>query len=201
MIMWQWIVMLLAGYLIGSISASIIISKLKGNDIRNNGSGNAGATNTLRTFGIKTAIVVTIFDVLKGVIAVLIARFIFHDPASEVMAGFGAVLGHNFPLYFGFKGGKGILTSLAVAAVLSPWSALCALVIGVLVIVFSKYVSLGSVTGCVILPLASVYFEFGNWWLISFMIILGALAVIRHSGNIKRLIAGTERKLGEKKDK
>jgi len=192
---------LLMGYLIGSISASIIISKIKGNDIRNNGSGNAGATNTLRTFGVKIAIIVTIFDVLKGVISVLIARAIFKEEAAGILAGFGAVIGHNFPLYFGFKGGKGILTSLAVAFVLSPLSALCALVVGVVVIAVSKYVSLGSITGCAVLPVASIFIEWGNWWLVSFLFILGALAVIRHSSNIKRLVAGNERKLGEKKDK
>jgi len=192
---------LIIGYLLGSVNASIIISKLKGDDIRNHGSGNAGATNTLRTYGKGVAAAVTLFDVLKGVIAVLIARYILKDEIAVLFAGFGAVLGHNFPVYFDFKGGKGILTSFAVALMISPYSALCTFVIAIAIMAITRYVSLGSVVGAVVLAALTFFFESGNYNISIFMVLLALLAIFRHRENIKRLINGTERKLGEKKDK
>ena len=191
---------LVIGYLLGSINASIIFSKLKGVDIRNHGSGNAGATNTLRTYGKGVAAGVTLFDILKGIIAVLIARYILKDEMAVLLAGLGAVLGHNFPLYFGFKGGKGILTSFAVILMISPFAALCALAVAIIIMATTRYVSLGSVTAAVVVPVASLFFNKGDVPTIILMTVLGLLAVFRHRGNIKRLLNGTERKLGEKKE-
>ena len=193
---------LMIGYLIGSVNPAIIISKLMGTDIRKHGSGNAGATNTYRTLGAVPAFGVLFFDILKGVIAVLLARLLFPNTfGADICAGFGAILGHNFPLYFKFKGGKGVLTSFAVALVLQPWSALMALAIGIAVIAATKYVSLGSMVGAVVLPIATVFFSRGNIMLLAFMTLLALLVIIRHNQNIERLMAGKERKFGEKKRK
>lgn len=193
------ILSLIIGYLLGSINASIIISKLRGDDIRRHGSGNAGATNTLRTYGKGIAAVVTLFDVLKGIAAVLIARYILKSEEAALCAGLGAVLGHNFPLYFGFKGGKGILTSFAVILMLSPLSALCALAVAIVLMAVTRYVSLGSVMAAVCVPIFTLIFEKGNGKVFALMLALALLAIFRHRGNIMRLIKGTERKLGEKK--
>ena len=191
---------LIIGYLLGSINASIIFSKLKGDDIRRHGSGNAGATNTLRTYGKGVAAGVTLFDVLKGIAAVLVARYILKDDMAVLLSGLGAVLGHNFPLYFGFKGGKGILTSFAVILMISPYAALCALAVAIIIMATTRYVSLGSVIAAVVVPVASLFFNKGDVPTIILMTVLGLLAIFRHRGNIKRLLNGTERKLGEKKE-
>lgn len=191
---------LIIGYLLGSINASIIFSKLKGDDIRRHGSGNAGATNTLRTYGKGVAAGVTLFDVLKGIAAVLVARYILKDDMAVLLSGLGAVLGHNFPLYFGFKGGKGILTSFAVILMISPYAALCALAVAIIIMATTRYVSLGSVIAAVVVPIASLFFNKGDVPTIILMTVLGLLAIFRHRGNIKRLLNGTERKLGEKKE-
>ena len=196
----MYILAVLLGYLIGSINPAIIISKLMGTDIREHGSGNAGATNTYRTLGAGPALCVLAFDIIKGVIAVLIARWIFKDTnGADICAGFGAIMGHNFPLYFKFKGGKGVLTSFAVALVLQPWAALAALVVGVAVIAVTKYVSLGSMVGAVVLPIATVFFGHGDILMLAFMTVLALFVILRHHQNIERLMSGTERKFGKKR--
>lgn len=188
------------GYLLGSINASIIISKKQGKDIREMGSGNAGATNTLRSLGKGAAAITLIADILKGVIAVLLARLIFGNvPGADIIAGAGAVLGHNFPIYYGFRGGKGVLTSFAVALVLQPVAALIALLIGVIVIALTRYVSLGSLCGAAALPVLCAFFCGKNVGLMAFMTGLAILVILRHHKNIERLISGNERKLSFKK--
>ena len=200
MISFVHILSALMGYLLGSINASIIISKARGKDIREMGSGNAGTTNTLRSLGKGAAAVTLIVDILKGVIAVLLARLIFKDvPYADILAGAGAVLGHNFPVYYGFRGGKGVLTSFAVALTLQPVPALLALLIGVLVIALTKYVSLGSILGAAALPVICFFYNRENTAVFVFMICLAILVIIRHHANIKRLIEGNERKLSFKK--
>lgn len=190
-----YIISALMGYLIGSINASIIYSKLKGQDIRSFGSGNAGATNTLRAYGKGAAGVVLTGDILKGIIAVLIAKVIGDDVAVYI-AGFAAIMGHNFPVYFGFKGGKGILTSLAVMTAVSPLAGIIALAFGVLVILVTRYVSLGSILGSVTFGIAA-YIMSDDTGFRLFTLAVVILAVARHHENIRRLIKGTERKLGK----
>ena len=146
-----FLVVIIVSYLIGSMNASVVISKILGDDIRNHGSGNAGATNMLRTYGKGAALIVLLVDVLKGVLAVLIAKFAFAGmPLYQYISGGGAILGHNFPLYFGFKGGKGVLTSIAVLITLNWWIGLVALVSALLIMAVTRYVSLGSMLGAVI---------------------------------------------------
>lgn len=191
----QYVLSALIGYLLGSINSAVIISKMKGKDIRTVGSGNAGATNILRTFGKGAAGLVFLIDILKGVVAVLIGRAIGGDYGSY-LGGFLAVIGHNFPVYFGFRGGKGIVTSLAVMLTVAPTEALFGLVLAIVVIYVTRYVSLGSILGSLSFGILAVIRGDDMWFRI-FAICTALLAVLRHTGNIKRLVKGTERKLGK----
>lgn len=193
-------------YLLGSINTSIIISKILGNDIRNSGSGNAGATNTLRTFGKGAAIIVVIFDGLKGIAAVLFAKYapeIFKvsDPEMTAMylAGLFAVIGHVFPVYFGFKGGKGIMTAISVVFVLDWEIGLILLITCLALMLLTRYVSFGSCVGAALFPILVLMFHEGNLVFIIVSVAIGALALVKHRTNIQRLMNGTESKLNFKK--
>lgn len=202
----------LAAYLLGSVNTSILISHMYGTDIRTHGSGNAGATNTLRVLGKKAAAFVVLGDVAKGVLAVALGGFLMKLSAnlgirvyqnSELYccaAGFFAILGHNFPLYFKGKGGKGILTSAAVIAVLQPVVFVCLIGLFLIVVLVTRYVSLGSVCAAAVLILLPWFYP-GTEHLpfLVFGICAGGLAIFMHRGNLKRLAQGTEPKLGEKK--
>ncbi|MGI6083994.1 MAG: glycerol-3-phosphate 1-O-acyltransferase PlsY [Acetivibrionales bacterium] len=197
----------LIGYLLGSVNTSIIIGKfIYKIDVRDYGSGNAGATNTLRTIGKGAAVAVIAGDFLKGVIACLLGRYIFGEitPGSgvflgEYFAGFFAVIGHNWPAYFGFKGGKGVMTSFAVILMFSPIAALICLGAFIVIVAITRYVSLGSMVSAVFfLVLAFIFKE--PWPMLLIGTVLVALIIIRHSTNIKRLIKGNEKKLSFKKD-
>ena len=194
-------------YLIGSINSSILISKaVMGKDIRESGSGNAGATNMLRTMGKKYAIITLVIDILKGVISLLLAKLAINFGAYEVsmyVAGVAAVVGHNFPVFFGFKGGKGVATSLGVILLLDWKIGLITLVIALAIMAISKYVSLGSVMAALVFVIIQIVVmiatdSFDITRLVC-VVILGGLLIIRHRANIKRLLNGTENKLGSKK--
>lgn len=190
---------LVLGYLIGSLNFAIIYSKLKKDDIRNHGSKNAGATNVLRTYGKIPALIVFLLDILKGVIAVLIVRSVFDGEIYECTAALGAVLGHNFPVYYKFSGGKGVSTSFAVLCVLHYEVALIALLVFVITVLISRYVSLSSILASVGAVIASVVlYDFGVFFY--FTLIIAVLCIIRHHANISRLLKGTENKLGKKKE-
>ena len=195
------LIFLAVAYLLGSINTSIIVSKIMiGDDIRKHGSGNAGATNTLRTVGKKGALFGVIGDVLKAVIAILFAKFVPFTTANAVyIAGIGAGLGHNFPLYFHFKGGKGIIVSLVSIMFAEPILALITLAVSIAIIAITRYVSLGSIMGSVIFLVLVIIFRTSNIDLIIFAAILAVLAIYMHRANIGRLISGTENKLGSKK--
>ena len=192
---------LLIAYLLGSINTSIITSKLMiGDDIRNHGSGNAGATNALRTMGKKGAIIVVIGDVLKTVVAILIAKFILHNnPSAVYIAGIGAVLGHNFPLYFKFKGGKGIIVSATVMLFADPVIGIIVMAFALAVMAITRYVSLGSILGAVLFAVLSLIFKTNNTDFVVFALMLAILAIYMHKSNIARLFSGTENKLSFKK--
>lgn len=200
------------GYLIGSVNTSIVLSRLKNNDIRKHGSGNAGATNTLRVMGKTAAALVIVGDALKAVISILVSYYIAkrmnlgEETAiyCKYIAAFFTVIGHNFPVYFGFKGGKGILTSVAVIFMLDWKIGIMVLLVGVILIVLTKYVSVGSIAGCILYPLFCIAFYSGAALIYEKMqivlaTILGIIGVLRHSSNIKKLLNGTESKLGSKK--
>lgn len=205
---------LIIGYLLGSINAAVIISKtFYKSDVRTHGSGNAGTTNMLRTFGKKAAAGTFLVDLLKGVVAALLGMLVmkisgFDTTTGAVCGAIGAILGHNWPIYFGFKGGKGVLTSFAVLLVIMPIPALICLGIFIVVVLISRYVSLGSMIGAAALPFL-VYFlgnklfiESGFNMYFILAVFVAILLIVRHHANIGRLIKGTESKLfsGKKKD-
>lgn len=197
----MWIVrtiIFVIGYLLGSANSAILVGKVVKNvDIRTLGSGNAGATNTLRTLGKGPAVMVVIGDALKGVFAVLIGWWLGGE-VGGLIGGFSAVLGHNWPIYFKFKGGKGILTSAIVILMVTPKIGLVVVIFSIIVIAVTRYVSLGSIAGAVLFPIMVLVIENGKIELALFALMLGILAIIRHHANIKRLFAGTESKLGAK---
>lgn len=218
---WQLIVIAMVGYLIGSINLSIILSHLMGKgDIRNYGSGNAGTTNTLRTLGKLPALLVLIFDIFKGVIAIAIAKLLmplgFENMTGEylqlsmeyavLVAGLFAILGHNYPIYYGFKGGKGIATSLGVILTIEPLIGITCAIFAVVLILASRMVSLGSIFAAFLYPV--LVFVLGEAFpedieykipYCLFSLILAALALYRHRTNIDRLLKGTENKLWKTK--
>ncbi len=202
------LIILIISYLMGSISTSIIFGKLTSDiDIRTQGSGNAGATNTLRVFGKKAAVIVTLGDCLKAVLAILIAMLISvaiglddFGKLPVYIAGFGAVLGHNFPLYFKFHGGKGVIVSMVALLFADPVLGLVAALSGILIIAITRYVSVGSMSGACIGVILAFVFRRGDLPYVVFICVLAALAIFMHRANIARLISGTESKLGVKKE-
>lgn len=187
------------GYLLGSANSSLIVGKFYGVDIRKHGSGNAGTTNTLRTLGKKAALFVLLGDMLKGILACIIGYLITGRSDMGIMiGGIGAILGHNWPLYFGFKGGRGVLTSLAVVLMVDWRTALVLLCVFIIIVALARYVSLGSTVAAALLPAASALLG-SDMKHIIFSAILGLMIIILHRDNIKRLLNGTESKLGAKK--
>ena len=187
------------GYLFGSLNFAIIYSKLRGDDIRNHGSKNAGATNVLRVYGKAAALLVFLLDVSKGVISVLLVRAVFSAELLECAAALGAVLGHNFPIYYKFSGGKGVATSFAVLLILHWEIALIALAAFIITVLISRFVSLSSIVASVASVVASfVFYNISEFSMLCLFI--GVLCVIRHKTNITRLINGTENKLGKKRE-
>lgn len=187
------------GYLLGSISFSYLLGKwLKKIDIRNYGSGNAGATNTLRVLGKGPAIAVLILDILKGIAAVLISKLIGGEEWIPFAAGLSATIGHNWPVFFNFRGGKGVATTIGVLLVLIPYPALLAGVIAIILIALTRYVSLGSLTFTVLTPIFLLFFDRYPDSYVYVAIIFALLSIWRHRVNIKKIIQGTENKLGEK---
>lgn len=228
----KYIVILIAviSYLIGSVNFSILISKaISGKDIRESGSGNAGATNMLRTYGKKMAVITLVLDVLKGVIVVVLAWVasfylwasyvtIYDTGAADTsavpfmicealpyIAGVCVILGHNFPLYFDFKGGKGVATSLGVVLLLDWRVGLALAVCCIAIMALTRYVSLGSIIGgagyIVIEIIKTALTNDFNIIRMVCVVIIGGLLIARHHANIKRLLNGTENKLGAKKEK
>lgn len=193
------VVAVIVCYLLGSVSFSVLLAKsLKGIDIRQHGSGNAGATNTLRVLGKGPAILVLALDVLKGIAAVWIGRWLGGDSAWVAsLCGIAAIIGHNWPVYFRFRGGKGIATTIGVMATLVFFPALYAGIIAILSIVFTRYVSLGSLIFVFLTPVfLAVTGEFGPYFWASLVICV--FAFWRHRTNIVKIAQGKENKLGSK---
>lgn len=187
-----------AGYLMGSVNSSIVVGKFYGVDIRNHGSGNAGATNTLRTLGKTAAGLVSTGDILKGVLACIVGRLLMGD-LGLMFAGFASIVGHNWPVYFNFRGGKGIWTSFAVILMMDYKLGLILLGVFAVVVVITRYVSLSSIVASVCFPILAAIVGKDTSFIV-FASLLAALAVYRHRENINRLINGTESKFGKKKD-
>lgn len=216
----------LIAYILGSVNTSIIVGKLRGINIKEEGSKNAGLTNTLRVMGKGAAGIVLIGDILKGVIAILIARLLAPSMVINYMAinettslpiikeftalsmqiaGIAVILGHIFPVFYGFKGGKGVLTSITVIMMVEWHVGLCCLAVFIVVVALTRYVSLGSVLAAISFPLFILgldkyinLMEDFSW--VIFACILSAMVIWGHRGNLVRLWKNTERKLGEKKE-
>lgn len=195
------IIAIAVSYLLGSISFSILFARwLRQIDIRQHGSGNAGATNTLRVLGKGPAIAVFALDIAKGVAAVLIGRAFMGDGYGwlPVACGLASIVGHNWPIFFRFKGGKGIATTIGAMIALSFVPVLIAGIAAIIIIASTRYVSLGSMIFAVLLP---VILAIGGWdrALVWGAIVVAVLAVLRHRKNIVKLLNGTENKLGSGK--
>ena len=199
------------GYIMGSVNGSIIVSRfLFGSDVRRQGSGNAGLTNFYRTYGITGIVGVIAIDVLKGVLGTLIGGLLLNLAApagfeaeftdvGRLVATFCVILGHVFPIFYGFKGGKGILTGVSCVFVVDYHAALIALVIFAIVVVATHYVSLGSVLSTLSVPVTLMANGFSGICMI-LTIVSVALIVIKHAENISRLIHHKEPKISFKKD-
>ncbi len=189
-------------YLIGSINPAIIISNnVYHDDIRTHGSGNAGTTNTLRTFGKKTAALIFVLDFLKAVIAVVIGSVLMSREMGGAIAGLFVILGHMFPIYYQFKGGKGVASLAGVVLILSPISFAILIPLFIAIVLMSRYVSLGSVMGVMLYPIIQFAFYPQHGWITLSAILIMILVVFMHRENIKRLMAGKESKIsfGSKK--
>lgn len=191
---------IVAGYLLGSISFSYLYGRLfKGLDIRKHGSGNAGATNTLRVLGKGPAILVLALDVLKAIAAVWIGKWAGSgEPWIPVLCGLSVIIGHNWPVFFGFRGGKGIATTIGVMATLCFLPALYAGIIAILLIALTRYVSLGSLLFTALLPFFIWAMDRPTEYLWA-SIVIGVFAFVRHRSNIVKLVKGKENKLGARK--
>ena len=191
--------LVLIAYFLGSVSfAVLLVRATTGKDIRAEGSGNAGATNVLRAHGKKLALSVALLDVAKGAAAVLLMRLVTADPLWGALAGVAAVLGHVFPIFYAFRGGKGVATAVGAFVVLAPLALLCCLAVFVLVVALTRYVSLGSVIAMVLLPPVAGLLFHAPRAVVTGAAVTALLVVFKHLGNLKRLALGQERKLGAK---
>lgn len=195
---------LAAGYLLGSLNTSVIVGMLYGKDIRNHGSKSAGLTNALRVLGKPAAALVLVGDVLKGIVACLVGLHLgvyaspgaAADCVSLLAAGGGAIIGHNWPLYFGFRGGKGALTAIAVLFMIDWVMALVCLGFFMAIVAATRFVSLGTICATLLFAVLSFVPAFGKtWYFWIFACLMAAIVVVKHRANIQRLLAGTESKL------
>ena len=212
-----YIIVAIIAYLIGSINFSVLISKkMAGFDVREKGSGNAGTTNMLRSVGKKAAVITLVCDILKGVVSIVIAIIVGNIAKNldrELLlqiAGIAVVLGHTFPVFFGFKGGKGVATSLGVL-LMSNWQiGLICLVFAVVLMALTRMVSLGSCAAAVLFPVLTLFInqhytvltdgKSGRVYFI-YSVILAIIVLYNHRSNIKRILSGTENKLSFKNTK
>ncbi len=192
----KYLIIVSIGYLLGSISTGVVISKMvSGTDIRSHGSGNAGTTNMLRILGRKAALFTFVGDMLKGVIAVFIGKAVVGGELGGMLGVLGAVLGHFYPLYFGFKGGKGIATSFGSILFVYPIQALLAFAVFLVLVALTHYVSLGSVAAAFTLPALLWLTVPQNIPVCLIATFIGVSVIWRHRANIKRLMNHTESKL------
>ena len=210
-----YIIVGIIGYLIGSVNFSIIISKkMAGFDVREKGSGNAGSTNVLRTVGKKAAVLTLVCDILKGIVPVLIALFIGNivihfgvDIKLEYVAqiaGIFTIIGHTYPIFYKFKGGKGVASSLGLLLIINWQIGLICLVFALLVMAVTRMVSLGSITAAILFAVLTIFGVSSQFYIVKgsyiiFGIVLAGLVIFNHRSNVKRIVTGTENKLSFKK--
>ena len=193
------ILTLFLSYLIGSISFDLVVGKLfYKTDIRGYGSGNLGATNTFRVLGKKAGLIVAIADLLKGTVACLLPQML-NSTVNPIICGLLAILGHVFPIFAGFKGGKAVATSTGVFLFLTPLGTLIGFVVFTLTLIISKYVSLSSMLAGIAIFIYSIIFE--EKVIVAISLLISVFVIILHRQNIKRIINGTENKIGKKNNR
>lgn len=193
--MGKYLLVAIIGYVIGNFASSYFVGKITKNiDIREHGSGNAGATNTFRVLGVKAGFIVFISDVLKGVLATLIGLWLTKNQFGAALSGSMAIIGHNWPVFLNFKGGKGIASSFGLIITLFPNIGLILFVVAVVLILVTRYVSLGSISGAVLFPILLIFFK-KPFPIILVGTVLALIAIYRHKDNIKRLLNGQENKI------
>ena len=196
----------LLGFVLGHVCGSVpsglwLVQAFHGIDIRNYGSKNIGTTNVFRTVGPKTAVLVLIADAFKGILAVGIMSYFFHNPLLDVVTALGALLGHNYSLFLGFKGGKGVATALGLLIFMMPKVAVASFGIWLVCVLLTRYVSLGSIMAAFFTPSLAWYLGYPSAYVI-FSVVAAFFVVLRHKENIHRLLTGTESKIkpGNAKD-
>lgn len=196
----------LLGFVLGHVCGSVpsglwLVQAFHGIDIRNYGSKNIGTTNVFRTVGPKTAVLVLIADAFKGILAVGIMSYLFHNPLLDVITALGALLGHNYSLFLGFKGGKGVATALGLLIFMMPKVAVASFGIWLVCVLLTRYVSLGSIMAAIFTPPLAWYLGYPSAYVI-FSLVAAFFVVLRHKENIHRLLTGTESKIkpGNAKD-
>ncbi|GLG00828.1 glycerol-3-phosphate acyltransferase 2 [Alicyclobacillus hesperidum subsp. aegles] len=196
---WMGCLSAVIAYIIGSISTSTLVVRLvSGRDIREEGSGNAGATNTMRAIGTKWGVVVLLADALKGMIALWIALALTRGSVvAAAVSAIAVVVGHNWPIFFGFRGGKGIATTIGVLLWLAPIPTVIAGVLCLIAIALTRYVSLGSLILTVLVPIIVAVWFMHTAVLVA-SIVLALLSIYRHRSNIARLVRGQERRIFDK---
>lgn len=190
------------GHVCGSVPSGLwLVQAFHGIDIRNYGSKNIGTTNVFRTVGPKTAVLVLIADAFKGILAVGIMSYFFHNPLLDVVTALGALLGHNYSLFLGFKGGKGVATALGLLIFMMPKVAVASFGIWLVCVLLTRYVSLGSIMAAIFTPPLAWYLGYPSAYVI-FSVVAAFFVVLRHKENIHRLLTGTESKIkpGNAKD-
>lgn len=194
------IITIVIAYLLGAVPFGMLFTRIfSGIDVRSVGSGNIGATNVLRAAGKKAAILTLLADALKGLLPVLAVRALFHDDYVTVLTGASAILGHNFPVYLRFKGGKGVATSFGVVLAVSPWIGLASLLAWLAAAAAWRYSSLSALIAFALYPVLTFLFRPGSRPLGLLALFVSGMIYYRHRDNIKRLLAGTESKIGERK--
>lgn len=190
----KYVIIALISYFLGNISFSYIFGKIFAKkDVRDYGSGNAGTTNAIRAFGKKIGIMVFIGDVLKGVVAVLIGRY-YGGQTGAYVAGAFAIIGHNYPILLGFKGGKGVATTIGVMFIVNPYLTTICVALGVVVMLITRTVSLGSICGMALAPVVAIFIKPFDLGLFIFCLFVAGMSIYRHKSNIKRLFEGKENK-------
>ena len=190
-----WVAIAVGAYFLGNFSTGIVIGKVFGNiDIRKTGSGNAGTTNIMRTLGWLPSVLTLVGDTLKAFIAVKLGRLVGAEVGGYI-AGIAVLLGHNWPVLYGFKGGKGMACSLGIIFASEPWLALALLALQIIVVAATRYMSVASICTSIAYPVAVILLHPENTGYIIFAVLMGLLALFCHRANIERLIKHTENRL------
>ncbi len=191
----QYAIIIIIAYLLGCIPSGLFVGRYFCNiDIRNYGSKNLGTTNMFRILGAKPAIVVLLADMAKGMLAVFFAQYLLNSDFANLLAAIAAILGHNYPIFLGFKGGRGVATGLGVILVLMPKVTIIVFLLWAIIVYLTRYVSLASVVAAMLVPVLAFYFDY-SYEYFAFSFVACLFIVLRHKENIHRLLNGTENKI------